>query len=124
MSRRLVSNSSIPSSLNSFIFMVVKQPSRDGVLETSSAQVVCQLRAAEIHARPIPARHRAQTKCCRAARLRPKTRAGLYPYPCAFPVDATLLVYPGNTDPQFSLALHVASERDAGSFQLCVGDPR
>src|SRR5438477_2295437 len=29
-----------------------------------------------------------------------------------------------NTDPQFSFALHVASERDAGGFQLCVGDPR
>src|SRR5881394_1397520 len=73
----------------------VRQPSHDGVLEISSVPVVCRRRGAEIHARPIPGRHRAQTKCFRALRWLPKTRVGLYPYPCVFLVDAPLLVYPG-----------------------------
>ena len=47
-----------------------------------------------------------------------------FPCPCAFPVDATLPVCPGKRDPQFAFALHVASERDARGFQLCIGDPR
>src|SRR6187551_72640 len=78
-----------------FHFHVVRQPSRDGGLKTSSAQVVCRQRGAETHARPIPARHPAQTKCCRAALWRPKTPAGPYPYPFVFLVGAPLPVYPG-----------------------------
>jgi len=85
---------------------------------------VCPLRVAEIHAQPIPARHPAQQECFRAAPWRPKTPAGLYPYPCAFSggreVDRFIWGKHGST---ISFALHVASKRDAGGFQLRVGDP-
>src|SRR5439155_26890090 len=70
-----------------------KQPHGDDS-KTSFAPAVYPPLIAMIHARPIPGRHRAQTKCCRGAPLPPKTPAALCLYPFAFRAGVTLLICP------------------------------